>query len=112
MNHGNPANEEAKGTWYLYPSSGSHPFVSFKRMHFAQRWALFKRERAGFWKYSSRSDHFQETQNVSSENGSSTLWRAHILVTKSSGSLGGGYFLGSFGLKGRVIKLVVIVFVF
>lgn len=69
-------------------------------------------EKAGFWKYGSRSDHFQETQDVSSKYGSSTPWRIRILVTKSSESLSGGHFLGAFGSKGRVIKLLVIVLVF
>ena len=43
-----------------------------------------KRVTAGFWTYSSDSSHFQLTQDVSSENGSPTVWRVHIPATRGT----------------------------
>lgn len=109
MSLGHPRKEAARGKLGVDTLLPAHTALAPSRQCLLHKDVLCsKRVTAGFRKYGSDSDHLQLTRDVSSENGSPTVQTVHIPATR--GTAGGGCFLGTLGLKRRVIKLLLAAF--
>lgn len=85
MSLGPPRKEAARGTLGIDTLLPAHtPLAPLRECLLHKNVLCSKRVTAGFQKYSSDSDHFQLTQDVSSENGSPTVWRVHIPATRGT----------------------------
>lgn len=108
MSLGHPRKEAARGKLGVDTPLPAHtPLAPLRECLLHKDVLCSKRVTAGFRKYGSDSDHLQLTRDVSSENGSPTGQTVHI---PARGTAGGGCFLGTLGLKRRVIELLLAAF--
>lgn len=85
MSLGPPRKEAARGTLGIDTLLPAHtPLAPLRECLLHKNVLCSKRVTAGFQKYSSDSNHFQLTQDVSSENGSPTVRRVHIPATRGT----------------------------
>lgn len=109
MNHGNPEEEETKGKFGLHTLRLAHiPLSPLRECISSQDYTLFKRETAGFWKYSPHFYHFQETWIISSESLSTcVVGKVHNPVTKAPHRISRWWvFSWNLGFKGDGIMLM------